>query len=690
VPPLPSSADSTRTEKEEPLSTVAKSIEELAVDTIRTLAIDAVQKADSGHPGLPLGAAPMAYVLWRRHLRHDPRAPEWPDRDRFVLSAGHGSMLLYCLLYLTGYDLTLEDLKRFRQWGSRTPGHPEYRDTPGVEATTGPLGQGAANAVGMAIAERMLAARFNRPGHAIVNHRTFALVSDGDLMEGVSAEASSLAGHLGLGKLTFLYDSNEVTLDGLASVTFTENVAKRYEAYGWQVLRVDDGNTDLDAIDHALSAAEAEINRPSLIVVKTTIGYGSPNKAGRSEAHGSPLGADEVARTKSALGWMFEEPFHVPEEALAHFREAVEKGARLRADWEARLAGWEREHAALAEEWRRGLAGELPEGWDADLPVFPAGEKEATRTAGGKAMNAIANRVPSLVGGDADLGVSTSTTLKKFASFQAQTPEGRNLHFGVREHAMAGIANGIAYHGGLRPFVATFFTFSDYMRPSVRLAALSKLPVLFVWTHDSVGLGEDGPTHQPVEHLASLRAMPGFTLIRPADANEAAEAWRVAMRRAQGPVGLVLSRQKLPVLDRSRLAAASGVARGAYVLAESGSGHPRLILIATGSEVALALAARDRLEAEGIATRVVSMPSWEIFDEQDAPYRESVLPRGVTARLAIEAGASLGWHRFVGDRGGTLTLDRYGASAPGEKVLAELGFTVENVVSRAKALPGGA
>jgi len=670
------------------VSTVQKSLDELCVDTLRTLAIDAVQKAESGHPGLPLGAAPMAYVLWQRFLKHDPRDPKWPDRDRFVLSAGHGCMLLYCLLHLAGYDLSMDDLKAFRQWGSKTPGHPEYLDTPGVEATTGPLGQGTSNSIGMAIAERMLASRFNRPDHEIVNHRTFALVSDGDLMEGISSEASSLAGHLGLGKLLWLYDSNEVTLDGPASVTFTEDVGERYRAYGWQVLKVENGNTDLDAIENAIRAGITEIGRPTLVIVKTTLGYGSPNKGGTSEAHGSPLGVEEVVRTKKQLGWEWEEPFYVPPDALEHFRKAVGKGEDAKRDWEARFAKYEKTHPDLAKEWKTWMAGELPAGWDAALPVFEAGAKEATRTAAGKAMNAIADTVPYLVGGDADLGTSTNTVLKKYSSFEAATGTGRNLHFGVREHAMAGIANGMAYHGGVRPFVATFFCFSDYMRPSVRLSALNELPVIYVWTHDSIGLGEDGPTHQPVEHLASLRAMPKMTVIRPGDANEAVEAWRVTMARdrKKGPVGLVLCRQKLPVFDRSKLGPASGVAKGAYVLAEASAKPGRVLLIATGSEVSLALAAREKLEAEGIATRVVSMPSWELFEEQDAQYREEVLPASVGARLAIEAGVSLGWRRWVGDRGDTVTLDRYGASAPGETVLKMLGFSVENVVAKAKAL----
>jgi transketolase len=668
------------------MSTVRKSIEELCVDTIRTLAIDAVQKAESGHPGLPLGAAPMAYVLWQRHLKHNPRDPEWADRDRFVLSAGHGCMLLYCLLYLTGYDLALDDLKAFRQWGSRTPGHPEWLLTSGVEATTGPLGQGTANAIGMAVAERALAARFNRPGHEIVNHRTFAIVSDGDLMEGISGEASSLAGHWKLSKLTFLYDSNQVTLDGPASMAFTEDVGRRYEAYGWQVLHVEKGNTDLDAIEEALERAKLEENRPTIIIVKTTLGFGSPHKAGTSEAHGSPLGKEEVVLTKKALGWEWEEPFYVPPESLEQFRSAVPRGRQAQDEWEKRFARYEREFPDLAGEWRRRQAGELPPDWGADLPTFKAGEKEATRTAAGKVENAIAAKLPELIGGDADLGVSTNTPLKGAPGFDGRTGVGRNFHFGVREHAMAGIANGMAYHGGVRPFVATFFCFSDYMRPSVRLAALNELPVIFVWTHDSIGLGEDGPTHQPVEHLMSLRAMPGLTLIRPADASEAREAWRAAVSHLDGPVGLVLSRQKLPVLDRGKLAAADGLAQGAYVLAEGSRVPPRLILIGTGSEVSLALQAREKLEAEGISTRVVSMPSWELFDRQPRDYRESVLPPGVPARLAIEAGATLGWKRYVGDAGDSVGLDRYGASAPGEIVLKELGFNVENVVARAKAL----
>jgi transketolase len=666
------------------LSTVQKSLDQLCVDTIRTLSIDVVQKANSGHPGLPLGAAPMAFVLWQRYLKHNPRDPHWPDRDRFVLSAGHGSALLYSLLHLTGYDLTLEDLKGFRQWGSRTPGHPEFRLTPGVEATTGPLGQGAANAVGMAIAERSLAARFNRPGHEIVNHRTFALVSDGDLMEGISSEAGSLAGHLGLGKLLYLYDDNHVTLDGPTSWSFSEDVLQRYAAYGWQVLRVTDGNTDLDAIDTAIRAGIAETARPTIIAVRTTIGFGSPHKAGTSKAHGSPLGVEEVALTKKALGWEWTEPFTIPEDSAKSFRTAVERGIHAEAEWERRFADYARAFPDLAAAWRREQKGDLPEGWDSVLPHWKAGESLATRVASSKTINAIAPKMPALLGGDADLSESTKTTIEGDPEFDGATGAGNNLHYGIREHAMAAIANGMAYHGGVRPFVATFFCFSDYMRPSIRLAALSELPVIFVWTHDSIGLGEDGPTHQAVEQLMALRAIPHLAIVRPGDANETAEAWRAAIEHRGGPVGLVLSRQNLPVLDRS--GARGDVSRGAYVLAEASGGPPRLILIASGSELQLAAGAREKLQAEGIPTRVVSMPCWEFFEKQPREYREAVLPREVTARLSIEAGATLGWKRWVGDRGGSIGLDRFGASAPGDVVMRELGFTVEHVVRYAKDL----
>ena len=657
---------------------VVQSLEQLSINTIRTLAIDAVQKANSGHPGLPLGAAPMAYALWQRHLRHNPRNPHWPDRDRFVLSAGHGSMLLYCLLYLTGYDLGLEDLQAFRQWDSRTPGHPEIHLTPGVEATTGPLGQGAGNAVGFAIAERALAHRFNRPGHTIVDHRTYAIVGDGDLMEGISSEASSLAGHMRLGKLILLYDDNGVSLDGPTSLAFSrEDVGARYAAYGWQVLRVAKGDIDVAAIDAAISEAEADTSRPSIIVVKTTIGYGSPHKAGTSEAHGSPLGADEVKLTKQALGFDPERSFVVPEPALKHFREAVTRGRDAEEGWNRRFEAYAGAHPDLATEFHRAIAGELPEGWDRGLPTFGPADAQATRQASGKALNALAARVPEIIGGDADLSVSTSTALKDGGSFDGQTGAGRNIHFGVREHAMGAIANGIAYHRGLRPFVATFFCFSDYMRPSVRLAALNGLPVVFVWTHDSVALGEDGPTHQPVEHLMSLRAMPNLAVVRPADATETAEAWRWALTQRTRPVALVLSRQKLPILDRA--GARGDLTRGAYVLADADGGTPDAILIATGSEVSLAITARAELAAGGIRARVVSMPCWETFAEQDPAYRDAVLPPAVTARVALEAGVTFGWERWIGDHGAAIGIDRYGASAPGEVVLRELGFTPAHV-----------
>ena len=659
-------------------------IAQLAVNTIRTLAIDAVQKANSGHPGLPMGAAPMAYVLWQRHLRHNPRNPHWADRDRFVLSAGHGSMLLYCLLHLTGYDLSLADLEAFRQWESKTPGHPETILTPGVEATTGPLGQGTANAVGMAMAERVLAHRFNRPGHAIVDHRTYAIVSDGDLMEGVSGEAASLAGHLKLGKLIYLYDCNHISLDGPTTLAFsTEDVAARYAAYGWQVLKVVDGDRDLAAIDRAISEAEAEAVRPSIIVVQTTIGFGSPKKQGTSEAHGSPLGPDEVAAAKEVLGFDPGKSFFVPPEAGAHLRSAVERGAAAEGEWSKRFETYAKAHPDLAAEWRRVVSGELPVGWETDLPVFADKDAQATRQASGKALNAIAARMPELLGGDADLSVSTSTKLKDGGSFDGQTGAGRNIHYGVREHAMGSIANGMAYHGGVRSFVATFFCFSDYMRPAVRLAALNELPVVFVWTHDSIALGEDGPTHQPVEHLMSLRAMPGLAVVRPADPNETTEAWRFAISQRRRPVALILSRQKLPVIEAKL---ARGAARGAYVVADPASGAPSVILMATGAEVHVALAAHQLLAKEGIASRVVSMPCWESFAEQDASYREAVLPSAVRLRVSVEAGVTFGWQRWIGDEGIAIGLDRYGASAPGEVNLERFGFTAAHVASEVRVL----
>lgn len=684
-------------------------IDQRCVDTLRFLAVDMVQRADSGHPGLPLGAAPMAYVLWQRHLKHSPRNPAWADRDRFVLSAGHGSALLYALLHMAGYDLSLDDLRAFRQWQSRTPGHPERNHTPGVEVTTGPLGQGMANAVGLAMAEAQLAARYNRDGAAVVDHRTWALVSDGDLMEGVASEAASLAGHLQLGKLCCLYDDNFVTLAAGTDITFTEDRGKRFEAYGWHVQHVADGN-DLAAIDAALHAARAETRRPSLVIVRTHIGYGSPEQDSY-KAHGSPLGEEGVRRTKQALGWPLEPEFLVPAEAEQRMRAAIARGAAEESAWEARFRGYARAHGDIAAEFERSLHGGLPDGWDAAVPVFPPDAKGmATREASGKVLNAIAPRLPQLTGGSADLDPSTKTALKGLGDFNPPagpgTDEqgsdgggwshaGRNLHFGVREHAMGAIANGMAAHGGCLPYTATFLVFSDYMRPPMRLAALSCLHVVHVFTHDSIAVGEDGPTHEPVEHLAALRAIPNLTLVRPGDANETAEAWKVALEARDAPVTLVLSRQAVPTLDRSRLAPADGLRRGAYVLDDEGfgdapgpggDGRERLLLLATGSEVHLALEAARLLRERGLRVRCVSMPSWELFDAQPRAYRDSVLPPDVTARLAVEAGVPQGWERYVGDRGAVLGVDRYGASAPGDEVMARYGFTAAEVCRRALAL----
>ncbi len=676
-------------------------LDELCINTIRFLSVDAVQKAKSGHPGMPLGAAPMAYVLWTRLLKHNPRNPGWFDRDRFVLSAGHGSMLLYSLLHLTGYDVMLDDIRQFRQFGSKTPGHPERGHTPGVETTTGPLGQGFANAVGMAMAEAQLAARYNRPGLEVIDHATYAIVSDGDLMEGVGSEAASLAGHLRLGKLTCLYDDNYVSLAAGTAITFSEDRARRFEAYGWHTVSVADGN-DLVAIETALRAARAETGRPSLILVRTHIGFGSPHKQDTFEAHGSPLGVDEVRLTKQNLNWPTEPPFLIPEEALAHFREAVTRGAREEAASNERMAAYAREFPDLANELQRMLRGELTPDWDADIPVFPADAKGmATRVASGKVMNAIAPRLPALTGGSADLDPSTHTALKGLGDFNPPAGKdadtqgsagggwsyaGRNLHFGVREHAMGGIVNGLAAHGAIVPYGSTFLIFSDYMRPPIRLAALMGLHVIHVFTHDSIALGEDGPTHQPVEQLAALRAIPNLTVIRPGDANETAVAWRVAVETRDRPVLLILSRQDVPTLDRSRYAPADGLRRGAYVLSDPRDRKPDLILIASGAEVGLIVAAAERLSAEGIAVRCVSMPSWELFDALPQADRDAVLPPAVRARLAVEAGAAQGWHRYVGDAGGVLSVERFGASAPGEVVLREYGFTVEEVCKRARAL----
>ena len=676
-------------------------LDALCINTIRFLSVDAVQNAKSGHPGMPLDAAPMAYALWTRRLKHNPRNPHWFDRDRFVLSAGHGSMLLYSLLYLTGYDVSLDDIRRFRQWDSKAPGHPERGHTPGVEVTTGPLGQGLANAVGMAIAEAQLAAQYNRQGFAVVDHATYAIVSDGDLMEGVGAEAASLAGHLRLGKLTCLYDDNRVTLAAGTDITFSEDRAQRFAAYGWHTVTVADGN-DTDAIDAALQAARVETSRPSLILVRTHIGYGSPNKHDSYEAHGSPLGVDEVRLTKRNLGWPEEPAFLVPDAALAHFREGVARGAATEATHAQLLHAYAAAWPDLARELAQRTNAELPDGWDTDIPVFPPDAKGmATRAASGKVMNALAPRLPALTGGSADLDPSTFTALKGFGDFNPPaTPQddtqgstgggwsyaGRNVHFGVREHAMGAIVNGLAAHGAMLPYGSTFLIFSDYLRPPIRLAALMRLHVVHVFTHDSIALGEDGPTHQPVEQLAGLRAIPGLTVIRPCDANETAVAWRIAVEARDRPVVLVLSRQDLPTLDRTRYASAERVRDGAYVLLDAPAKDPQLILIASGSEVRLIVAAAERLQAEGVAVRCVSMPSFDLFDALSAEQRAAVLPHAVHARLAVEAASPYGWHRYVGDRGDVLAVDRFGASAPGDVVMREYGFTVDEVCRRARAL----
>ena len=674
----------------------------LCVNTIRMLSVDAVEKAKSGHPGAPMGLAPVAYVLWTRFLKHNPKNPSWPDRDRFVLSAGHGSMLLYSMLHLTGYDLPIDQIKQFRQWGSLTPGHPERELTPGVEVTTGPLGQGFGNGVGMAIAEAYLAARYNRPGFEIINHFTYAIVSDGDIMEGVAAEAASMAGHLKLGKLIYLYDDNRISLAASTDLSFSEDVGKRFDAYGWHTQSVADGN-DLNAIEHALDRARSETTRPSLILVRTHIGFGSPGKQDSFEAHGSPLGAEETKLTKQNFGWP-PEPFHLPEEALAHFREAIAQGQKSEAQWNEQFAAYKREFPELRRELEQALRGELPEGWDAAIPNFPADSKGlATRAASGKILNAIAPKLPTLIGGSADLNPSTFTALSNLGDFENPQGDfsksqglvgggcnyaGRNLHFGVREHGMGAAVNGMAAHGGIIPFGSTFLIFSDYLRPSMRLAALMELGVIYVFTHDSIGVGEDGPTHQPIEQLAALRAIPRLVLIRPGDANETAVAWSLAIETRNRPVALALSRQNVPTLDRTKYTAAAGVRRGAYVLADPSEGKPDLVLIGTGSELSLVVAAREKLLQQKINARVVSMPSWEIFDDQPEDYREFVLPPDTRARLAVEAALPLGWHRYVGDRGDVLAIERFGASAPGNIVMEKFGFTVDHVVERARAMLG--
>jgi transketolase len=662
-------------------------LDRLAVDTVRVLAMDAIQKAGSGHPGTAMALAPAAYMLWTRFMRFDPVDPEWFDRDRFVLSAGHASVLQYAVLHLTGYPLSIRDLKQQRQWGSQTPGHPEYRHTPGVEVTTGPLGQGVANGVGLAIAERLLAARYNRAGQELVNHRTWVFCGDGDLMEGVSAEASSLAGHLGLGKLTVLYDDNRITIDGPTSITFTEDVTKRYEAYGWHTLQVEDAN-DTEAIAAAYQAAVEETERPSFIRLRSVIAWGAPNAQGTSKAHGAALGEDEVRATKQVYGWNPDKHFKVPDGVPERWQVRVAANREERSAWQGRLAALAEAEPALAAEFRTALAGGLPEGWDADLDkAFAEPKKQATRKASQQAINAIAPNLPTLVGGSADLAESNLTDIQGGGDLAA-TEAGRNIRYGIREHSMGAISNGLAVHGGMRPFCATFLVFSDYMRPSVRMAALMGVPVVFVWTHDSIGLGGDGPTHQPIEHLASLRLIPDLHVIRPADGPETAEAWRAALRRTDGPTALALSRQELPPLDRDERNSAAGLHRGAYVMAEaSGEGDPELILIATGSELWLALAAREELEQrEEVRTRVVSMPCWELFEQQPQSYQDQVLPPQVTSRLAVEAASTALWHRWVGHLGGVVGIDHYGASAPGGQLLQRFGFTPDNVVEHALAV----
>jgi transketolase len=678
-------------------------LDELCINTVRFLSVDAIQQANSGHPGLPLGAAPMAYLLWDRFLRHNPANPDWFDRDRFVLSAGHGSMLLYSLLHLTGYDLPLAEIRNFRQWGSRTPGHPERGHTPGVETTTGPLGQGLANAVGMAMAEAHLAARFNRPGYDIVNHYTYCLAGDGDLMEGVTAEAVSLAGHLGLGKLIVLYDDNRISLASSTGLAFTEDRAARFVACGWQVLTVADGN-NLEQIETALTKARNDAALPTLLLVRTHIGYGSPHKQDSFEAHGSPLGAEEVRLTKERLGWPTEPLFHLPAAALNHCRQAVAAGQATENAWQEQLAAYAAAFPEAAAELCRAISGELPFGWQEELPLFPTDAKGlATRVASGKILNALAARVPILFGGSADLNPSTHTGLAGLGDFQNPALAvadrqgalgvewgfaGRNIHFGVREHGMAAVMNGLAAHGGTIPFGATFLVFADYLRPALRLAALMGVQVIHVFTHDSIAVGEDGPTHQPVEQLAALRTIPGLLVIRPADASETVVAWQVAMESRRRPVALILSRQNLPTLDRSLYPPADGLRRGGYILADAAAGPPQLILLASGSEVSLALAAYAELANKGLRVRVVSLPSWELFAEQSQQYRDTVLPPAVTSRLAIEAGSPFGWERFTGSGGAILGVGRYGSSAPGEVVQREYGFTVDNVCRMALKLLG--
>ncbi|WP_410983332.1 transketolase [Bacillus cereus] len=665
---------------------MSHSIEQLSINTIRTLSIDAIEKANSGHPGMPMGAAPMAYTLWTQFMKHNPNNPTWFNRDRFVLSAGHGSMLLYSLLHLSGYDVTMDDLKNFRQWGSKTPGHPEYGHTAGVDATTGPLGQGISTAVGMAMAERHLAAKYNRDAYNVVDHYTYAICGDGDLMEGVSAEASSLAAHLGLGRLVVLYDSNDISLDGDLNRSFSESVEDRYKAYGWQVIRVEDGN-DVEAIAKAIEEAKADEKRPTLIEVRTTIGFGSPNKSGKSASHGSPLGVDETKLTKEAYAWSVEQDFHVPEEVYDNFRKTVQDaGETAQAEWNTMLGEYAQAYPELANELQAAMKGLLPEGWDKNLPTYELGSKAATRNSSGAVINAIAEAVPSFFGGSADLAGSNKTYMNNEKDFTRADYSGKNIWYGVREFAMGAAMNGIALHGGLKTYGGTFFVFSDYLRPAIRLAALMQLPVTYVFTHDSIAVGEDGPTHEPVEQLAALRAMPNVSVIRPADGNESVAAWKLALESTSTPTALILTRQDLPTLEGAKDDTYEKVAKGAYVISASKKETADVILLATGSEVSLAIEAQTALAADGVDAAVVSMPSMDRFEAQSAEYKESVLPKAVTKRFAIEMGATFGWHRYVGLEGDVLGIDTFGASAPGEKIMEEYGFTVENVVRKVKEM----
>ncbi|UCZ51628.1 transketolase [Bacillus shivajii] len=662
---------------------MSSNIDTLSINTIRTLSIDSIEKAQSGHPGMPMGAAPMAYTLYSKFMNHNPNNPEWFNRDRFVLSAGHGSMLLYSLLHLHGYDVSMDDLKEFRQWGSKTPGHPEFGHTPGVEATTGPLGQGFAMAVGMAMAERHLAGTYNRDQFNVVDHYTYSICGDGDLMEGVSAEAASLAGHLKLGRLVVLYDSNDISLDGDLHQSFSESVEDRFKAYGWQVIRVEDGN-DLDELTRAIESAKSD-ERPTMIEVKTTIGYGSPNKGGKSASHGAPLGEDEAKLTKEHYKWTFEEDFHVPDEVKDHYKQLAEEGAQKEEAWNKMFEEYKQAHPELAEQLSLAMKGELPETWDKEVPVYNEGDKAATRATGGEVLNALAKNVPSLFGGSADLASSNKTMLNGEEDFSRNNYAGRNIWFGVREFAMAAAANGMALHGGVKPYASTFFVFSDYLRPAVRLSALMNIPVTYVFTHDSIAVGEDGPTHEPVEQLAALRAMPGVSTIRPADGNETAAAWKLAVESTDTPTALVLTRQGLPTLKSTAEKAYEGVNKGAYIVSEA-NGTADGLLLASGSEVALAVEAQQALEKEGIHVSVVSMPSWDRFEKQSKEYKQQVIDPNVKARLAIEMATPLGWERYTGDHGSVLGIDGFGASAPGDRIIKEYGFTVENVVAQFKQL----